>query len=51
VHHPKYLGVTADDNYARYQESHNEEECLRSTTVTILDDGAGLQIGIVVEFT
>lgn len=51
VHHPEYPGVTANNHYAGYQESHDEEKCLGSVTVTILDDGTSLQIGIVVEFT
>lgn len=51
VYHPEYLGVTADDHHAGYQESHDEEKCLRSATVTVFDDGAGLQIRIIVEFT
>jgi len=51
MHHPKYSGVTANNNHTRYQEPHDEEECLGSMIMMILDNGTGLQIGIVVKFT
>lgn len=50
VHHPEYLGVAADYHHAGYQEAHDEEKRLGGTAVTVLNDGTGFQVGIVIEF-
>lgn len=51
MHHPEYFGVAANYHHTRYQETHDEEKRLGGTAITVLNDGTGFQIWIVVEFT
>lgn len=50
VDDPEYLGVAANDDYARYDKSGDEEEGLGTPSVRVLYDRAGLQVRVVIEF-